>query len=146
MIINHRLIELLKSPRSYVCRTACQAAGHLFEHVKDTRRPEFDEIVDILLAKTADANKFIREDANVALDSMVTHIPTSHAIRALTNKGPEHRNHLVRTATARLMVCCVIITGAENILFGNTSNLTRRRIILSMLKFIQDKSLETRLI
>lgn len=37
--INQRLIELLKSPRSHVCRTACQAAGHLFEYVKDTRRP-----------------------------------------------------------------------------------------------------------
>lgn len=38
-IINQRLIELIKSPRSHVCRTACQAVGHLFEYVKDTRRP-----------------------------------------------------------------------------------------------------------
>lgn len=38
-VINQRLIELIKSPRSHVCRTACQAIGHLFEYIKDTRRP-----------------------------------------------------------------------------------------------------------
>ncbi|KRT82950.1 hypothetical protein AMK59_3293 [Oryctes borbonicus] len=37
--INQKLIELLRSPRSHVCRTACQAAGHLFESMKDTRGP-----------------------------------------------------------------------------------------------------------
>lgn len=37
--VNQRLIELLRSSRSHVCRTACQAAGHLFDLVKDTRRP-----------------------------------------------------------------------------------------------------------
>lgn len=145
-MVNHRLIELLKSPRSHVCRTACQAAGRLFEVVKDTRRPEFDEIVDILLAKTADSNKFIREDANIALDAMVTHIPTSYAVRGLINKGPDHKNPLVRTATARLMVCCVVIAGTDNILYGNTTELTRRRIVLSMVKFLNDKTLETRFI
>lgn len=38
-IVNQRLLELLRSPRSHVCRTACQAAGHFFECMKDTRRP-----------------------------------------------------------------------------------------------------------
>lgn len=37
--VHQRLLELLRSSRSHVCRTACQAAGHLFESMKDTRRP-----------------------------------------------------------------------------------------------------------
>ncbi|VEN38027.1 unnamed protein product [Callosobruchus maculatus] len=37
--INQKMVELIKSQRSHVCRTACQAVGHLFEYVKDTRRP-----------------------------------------------------------------------------------------------------------
>ncbi|RZB40601.1 protein FAM179B-like, partial [Asbolus verrucosus] len=142
--INQRLIELLKSPRSHVCRTACQAAGHLFEYIKDTRRPEFDDIVDLLLHKTADANKFIRQDANLALDCMVTHISPFNAVRALCSKGPFHKNPLVRTATVRLLVCVIVIAGADFILNPNNNEYTRKRIILNLARFLEDKNLETR--
>lgn len=142
--VNQRLLQLLRSPRSHVCRTACQAAGHLFESMKDTRRPEFDDIVDILLFKTADANKFIRQDANLALDCMVTHIPIQHAVRALCAKGPYHKNYLVRTATIRLIVCAVVIAGPSTILNPNNHEHTRKRIIIHMKKFLEDKNPETR--
>ncbi|XP_068911931.1 uncharacterized protein [Tenebrio molitor] len=142
--INQRLIELLKSPRSHVCRTACQAAGHLFEYVRDTRRPEFDDIVNLLLFKTADANKFIRQDANLALDCMVTHISTYNAVRALCSKGPFHKNPLVRSATVRLLVCAIVIVGADFILNPNNNEYTRKRIILNMARFLEDRNLETR--
>ncbi|KAJ8915225.1 hypothetical protein NQ315_015448 [Exocentrus adspersus] len=143
-VINQRLIELMRSARSHVSRTACQAVGNLFEYVKDTRRPEFDELVDTLLQKTADSNKFIRHDANLALDCMVTHVATYHAIRAICCKGPEHKNPLVRTATARLIVCAVVIAGPDNILHPHNNEFTRKRIIISMVKFLDDKCHETR--
>lgn len=101
-------------------------------------------MVNILLCKTADANKFIRKDANLALDCMVTHISTFHAVRTLCAKGPIHKNDLVRTATARLLVCAVVIAGTENILNQNAAEHTRKRLIINMEKFIEDKSLETR--
>lgn len=101
-------------------------------------------MVNILLFKTADANKFIRKDANLALDCMVTHIPTFHAIRTLCAKGPTHKNDLVRTATARLLVCAVVIAGTDNILNQNGSDHTRKRLIMNMVKFLEDKSLEAR--
>ncbi|CAH2006601.1 unnamed protein product [Acanthoscelides obtectus] len=142
--INQKLVELIKSPRSHVCRTACQAIGHMFEYVKDTRRPEFDEIVDTLLAKTADANKFTRQDANLSLDCMVTHISTFHAVRAICNKGPEHKNPLVRTASARLLVCAVVIAGPLNVLHPQNNEFTRKRIILNMVKFMDDRYQEIR--
>lgn len=43
-------------------------------------------MVDTLLCRTADSNKFIRHDANLSLDCMVTHIPTLHAVRSLCAK------------------------------------------------------------
>ncbi|CAH0559328.1 unnamed protein product [Brassicogethes aeneus] len=142
--INQRLIELLRSPRSHVCRTACQAAGHLFEYIKDTRRPEFDEIVDNLLCRTADSNKFIRQDANLALDCMVTYIPPLHSVRAMCMKGPYHKNHLVRLAVARLLVCVVVISGSDKIVGSSSTDGTRKRIFISMARFLNDINLETR--
>lgn len=87
--INRKLIYMFRSPRSTVCRVTCQVAGELFRIVKCTKRPEFDEIVDTLLAKTADSNRFIQKDANVALDKMVTYISSFHSVRALCAKGPK---------------------------------------------------------
>lgn len=142
--INQKLLQLLRSPRSHVCRTACQIAGHLFAIMKDTRRPEFDDIVEVLLSKTADSNKCIRKDANLSLDCMVTHIPIYHAIRSLCLKGPSHKNPLVRTATLRLIVCAVVITGSDIILGSPGHEATRKRIIIFFPQFLFDKHLETR--
>ncbi|XP_053659793.1 uncharacterized protein LOC128708837 [Anopheles marshallii] len=143
-VINRKLIEFLKSPRTALCRSACQVSGELFCQAKSTKRPEFDEMVDILLCKTADPNRFIQKDANVALDKMVTYIPTPHTVRAISNRGTIHRNPLVRTATARLLVCICVVSGLDAIL-GTTANTRTRKTILSMLaKFLTDKNLETR--
>uniref|UniRef100_A0A182VY39 CLASP_N domain-containing protein n=1 Tax=Anopheles minimus TaxID=112268 RepID=A0A182VY39_9DIPT len=143
-VINRKLIEFLKSPRTALCRSACQVSGELFHQAKSTKRPEFDEMVDILLCKTADPNRFIQKDANVALDKLVTYIPTPHTVRAISNRGTIHRNPLVRTATARLLVCICVVSGLDAIL-GTTANTRTRKTILSMLaKFLTDKNLETR--
>ncbi|XP_053698651.1 uncharacterized protein LOC128745599 [Sabethes cyaneus] len=143
-IINRKLIDFLKSPRSSLCRSACQATGELFREAKSTKRPEFDEIVDILLCKTADSNRFIQKDANVALDKLVTYISTSHTVRALSARGPIHKNPLVRIATARLLVCICALSGLDAIL-GTYANPRTRKAILGMLaKFLTDKNLETR--
>ncbi|XP_055523115.1 uncharacterized protein LOC129717279 [Wyeomyia smithii] len=143
-IINRKLIDYLKSPRSSLCRSACQATGELFREAKSTKRPEFDEIVDILLCKTADSNRFIQKDANIALDKLVTYISTSHTIRALSARGPVHKNPLVRIATARLLVCVCALSGLDAIL-GTYANPRTRKAILDMLaKFLTDKNAETR--
>ncbi|XP_001648160.2 uncharacterized protein LOC5563844 [Aedes aegypti] len=143
-IINRKMIDFLKSPRSSLCRSACQAAGELFREAKSTKRPEFDEIVDILLCKTADPNRFIQKDANVALDKLVTYIPISHSVRALSARGPIHKNPLVRTATARLLVCICALSGLDAILGTNANPRTRKAILSMLAKFLTDKNLETR--
>lgn len=77
---------------------------------------------------------------------MVTHISTFHAVRTLCAKGPTHKNDLVRTATIRLLVCAVVIAGTENILNQNSSEHTRKRLFLNMVKFLEDKNLEARFV
>ncbi|XP_058811967.1 uncharacterized protein LOC131676716 [Topomyia yanbarensis] len=143
-IINRKMIDFLKSPRSSLCRSACQATGELFREAKSTKRPEFDEIVDILLCKTADPNRFIQKDANVALDKLVTYIPISHSVRALSARGPVHKNPLVRIATARLLVCICALSGLDAILGTNANPRTRKAILTILAKFLTDKNLETR--
>ncbi|KFB46086.1 AGAP004312-PC-like protein [Anopheles sinensis] len=143
-VINRKLIEFLKSPRTALCRSACQVSGELFREAKSTKRPEFDEIVDILLCKTADPNRFIQKDANVALEKLVTHIPIPHTVRALSIRGTIHRNPLVRTATARLLLCICVDAGMEA-LIGTTANTRTRKTYLSMLaKTLTDKNQETK--
>ncbi|KAF5305504.1 hypothetical protein FQA39_LY01595 [Lamprigera yunnana] len=142
--VHQKLLQLLHSPRSHVCRTACQVAGRLFEYVKDTRRPEFDNIVEVLLFKTADASKFIQKDANMALDCMVTHIPIYHAVRTLCLKGPFHKNPLVRTATLRLVVCAVVIACPGTIVTYPGFEATRKRLVKLLPHFLSDKHCETR--
>lgn len=87
-IINRKLIDFFRSPRTTIARVVCQVCGELFRIIKCTKRPEFDELVDILLCKTADTNRFIQRDANVALDKMVSYIPTFHSVRAICTRGP----------------------------------------------------------
>ncbi|XP_031334614.1 uncharacterized protein LOC116164557 isoform X2 [Photinus pyralis] len=142
--INQKLLELLRSPRSHVTRTACQIAGRLFELMKDTRRPEFDDIVEMLLTKTADASKFIRNDANLSLDTMVTHIPIYHAVKSICLKGPHHKNPLVRNASIRLIICAVVIADPDVILHSQAHEHTRKRIIQFLPQFLSDRHLETR--
>lgn len=75
---------------------------------------------------------------------MITHIPIFTAVRTLCAKGPTHKNDLVRSATARLLVCIVVIAGSENILSPNSNDHTKRRLITNMVKFLDDKCSETR--
>ncbi|ENN82168.1 hypothetical protein YQE_01456, partial [Dendroctonus ponderosae] len=52
-VINQRIIDMLKSSRSHVCRTTCKAIGHLFEYIKDTRRPGPDHKNALVRISTA---------------------------------------------------------------------------------------------
>lgn len=143
-IISRKLVDFFKSPRSNLCRTACQTAGEFFNVAKSTKRPEYDEMVDILLCKTADPNRFIQKDAIVALDKMATSICLHHSVRAICSKGPEHKNPVVRASTARLLFIICKHQGVENIVGSDANARTRKRVLTNLAKFLMDKNLETR--
>lgn len=141
-MLNRRLIELLKSPRSMVVRVTCQTCGELFKAARSYKRPEFDDLVTLLLSKTADTNRFIQRDANIALDKMVTFIPVFHTVRALTQYGPKHKNNSVRTATSRLFVCICALAGIDAIFAANSQ--TRKRCLNNLAAFLTDKCPDVR--
>ncbi|CRL07873.1 CLUMA_CG020932, isoform A, partial [Clunio marinus] len=143
-IISRKIIDFIKSPRSQLCRIACQTAGDFFLVTKCTRRPEFDEIVDILLTKCADPNRFIRKDANTAIDKMATSINVQHSVRAVCAKGPDHKNSIVRANTARILHLICKNAGVEQILGSDSNVRTRKRVLTTLAKFLLDKNQETR--
>lgn len=143
-IISRKLIDFFKSPRSNLCRTACQTAGEFFLLAKSTKRPEFDEMVDILLCKCADPNRFIQKDANVALDKMTTCINVHHSVRAVCVKGSDHKNPIVRATTARLLAHICKQAGVEQIVGADANERTRKRVLSNLAKFLTDKNIETR--
>lgn len=88
IIVQRKLLECFRSPRSTIRRVACQVTGEMFRIIKCTRRPEFDELTEELLAKSADTNRFIQRDANNALDKMVANLPAFHVVRAVCTRAP----------------------------------------------------------
>lgn len=143
-VISRKLIDFFRSPRSNLCRTACQTAGEFFLLAKSTKRPEFDEMVDILLCKCADPNRFIQKDANTALDKMALCIPIQHSIRAICAHGPDHKNPIVRSTTARLLASIGKQAGVEQIVGVEANVRTRKRVLANLAKFLTDKNVDTR--
>lgn len=143
-LIYRKLLECFRSPRSSVGRIACQVSGEMFRITKCSRRPEYDELVEMLLNRTADTNRFIQRDSNVALDKMVSSLPMFHVVRVICNRGPSHKNPLVRSTVARLLICTVALNGNDNILGVNANAFTRKRVLVSLSKFLLDKNQDTR--
>lgn len=143
-IISRKLIDFFKSPRSNLCRTACQVAGEFFLLAKSTKRPEFDEMVDILLCKTADPNRFIQKDANTALDKMASCINVHHSVRAVCAKGSSHKHPIVRSATARILTEICKKAGNDQIIGSDANPRTRKRVMSNLAMFLLDKNMETR--
>lgn len=141
--VYRRFIDFLKSPRSSIVRVTCQVAGELFKTARCYKRPEFDEIVGLILSKTADPNRFIQKDANISLDKMVTFIPLIHAVRTIS-VGTAHKNPLVRTATARLFVCACALNGVESVLGSESNPRTRKRILTELTTSLTDKCCDVR--
>lgn len=143
-IINRKLIDFFKSPRSNLCRTACQTAGEFFVIAKSTQRPEFDEMVDILNCKAADPNRFIQKDASDALDKMASSVCVHHSIRVVCSKSADHKNPVVRASAARTLLNICKNAGVDHIVGSDANPRTRKRVLMTLAKFLMDKNLDTR--
>ncbi|XP_018401874.1 PREDICTED: uncharacterized protein LOC108779038 [Cyphomyrmex costatus] len=143
--IYRTLCSLLRNTRPYVVRTACQVAMELYKTVQCTQRPEFDELASTLLLKSTHTNKGIRNDAQHALDSMVSHLPPATCIRILTNEhSASHKNPLIRATVSRLLYNIITIIGVECLLSNPNLKDLRRKIFTMCAKFLLDGNNETR--
>ncbi|XP_012227667.1 TOG array regulator of axonemal microtubules protein 2-like isoform X2 [Linepithema humile] len=143
--IYRTLCSLLRNTRPHVVRTVCQIALELYKTVQCTQRPEFDELTSTLLLKSTHTNKGIRNDAQRALDSMVTHLPPATCIRILASEhGASHKNPLIRATVSRLLYNIINIIGVEYLLSNPNFKDTRRKIFTMCAKFLLDGNNETR--
>ncbi|XP_032678441.1 uncharacterized protein LOC116847487 isoform X2 [Odontomachus brunneus] len=143
--IYRTLCSLLKNTRPHVVKTVCQVAMELYKTVQCTQRPEFDELVSALLLKSTHTNKGIRNDAQRALDSMITHLPPATCIRILASEhGASHKNPLIRATVSRLLYNIINVIGVECLLSNASMKDTRRKIFTMCSKFLLDGSNETR--
>ncbi|XP_024944141.1 uncharacterized protein LOC107270818 isoform X2 [Cephus cinctus] len=144
-LINRSLCSLMRNTRPHIVRTASKVAMELFETIKCTQRPEFDELVAILLQKTAHMNKSVRHDVNKALDTMIVHIPVSHCTRAITSAAG-HKNPLVRSTVSRLLITIVELIGVDSFFLSLHLKDTRRKIFVVLAKFIIDETMQKHLL
>ncbi|XP_015835053.2 uncharacterized protein LOC662572 [Tribolium castaneum] len=136
------LARNIKNLRSQVARCACHASSELFNSCKKGLEMELEELATPLLHRTADTNKFLRSDANSALDAMALNMSVPRAVAVIANKGSTHQNGVVRGAATRLMSDLAMRLGAEKVF--QFPKETRDKFLLVGANGLTEGSLETR--
>lgn len=95
-----------------------------------------------LLHRTADTNKFLRGDANAALDAMSLNIPPPRVVAVVAIKGGGHQNAIVRCTAARILCSLTNRLGVEKVF--QLPKDTRDRILLCGANMLLEGNLETR--
>ncbi|KAK3875828.1 hypothetical protein Pcinc_019314, partial [Petrolisthes cinctipes] len=140
--INLALLKLAKNLRSQVSRAAIQAFTILFDTLKRSMEADCEKIAAMLLHRTADTNKFLQLDSHHGLEAMVENISPTKSIPAIIQEGLAHRNPVVRTTVARLLVYEVERLGASKALSGQKD--ITDKLLPAAAKLAQEGSLETR--
>ncbi|CAH0723977.1 unnamed protein product, partial [Brenthis ino] len=142
-----RVTGHIESPRTQVARSACNTLAEILKNTNYTKKPDFYEGISSLLTKTGSYNRPVRRAANVALDEIVCKVDITHAVTAICIYGVGHKNALVRSASARLLVvCCALAEGGRQILRARppTAVAARKHALRSLAELLQDKNTETR--
>lgn len=66
---------------------AVATLGELFTHMRREMDPELDYTVKVLLHKSGETNAFLRQDVDMALDSMVQNCTPVRVMNALLAGG-----------------------------------------------------------
>lgn len=140
--VDRLLLTQLKNLRSQVCRAACQCAGAVFLHLGRSVEPDLEKLLKELLQKSADTNKFIRSDANLALDVMAENVSVCRAVTAVYLLGRDSKNAVIRTNIARIMDSVITRLGAER--FMGSSDELQECVVRGGAKLLVDGSLDVR--
>ncbi|XP_044006235.1 uncharacterized protein LOC122851213 isoform X1 [Aphidius gifuensis] len=132
----------VKNLRSQVARTACLAAGDVFESQTKCLDQELDDIAGPLLQRTADTNKFLRADSNAALDRMIEHLSPQKTVAVIVYRGASHQNAIVRAASARLLLSIVDRVGPDIVMILPRD--IRDKFLSASAKLIMDGNLDAR--
>lgn len=113
------LVKAMKNPRSALCKTSIMAASDVFTAYRDkllepTSSGVFDQLLLQLLLKASQDKRFVCEEADKALKSMVqsiTPLPLLHKLQAYVN----HSNLRIRAKAAVSISNCVSRMGLEEL-------------------------------
>lgn len=134
----------IRNLRSQVSRQACITSQEFFPMLKTSAKSELeaDELALQLFYRTADTNKFLRGDANRALEVMCFNLSPTKVINILCMVGATHQNAIVKTVAARLLSIFVNRFSCDKIFSSSKEN--RDKIILTGANLLMEGSLETR--
>ncbi|KAH0539609.1 hypothetical protein KQX54_006109 [Cotesia glomerata] len=141
-LVGRLLARHIKNLRSQVARTACMAAGDVFESRSRCLDHDLDEIAGPLLHRTADTNRFLRSDSNAALDRMIEHLPPHRTISVIIYRGASHQNAIVRASTSRLLASVVERMGPDAAM--TLPRDVREKLLSSGAKLLMDANLDAR--
>ncbi|KAJ3631114.1 hypothetical protein MTP99_012263 [Tenebrio molitor] len=136
------LAKNIRNLRSQVARTACHASSEIFSSCKRGLEMELEELAAPLLQRTADTNKFLRSDANAALDAMSLNLSVPKVVAVVANKGSTHQNGVVRAAATRLLSDIAMRIGPEKVF--QLPKETRDKFLFVGANGLTEGSLETR--
>ncbi|KAK2984421.1 hypothetical protein RJ640_014827 [Escallonia rubra] len=105
------LVKAMKNPRSALCKTSIMASSDIFQAFGDnlldsTTSDAFDNMLLQLLLKASQDKKFVCEEADRALNTMVvsmTPLPLLHKLRA----SASHANPRIRAKAATSVSHCL---------------------------------------
>lgn len=132
----------VRSLRSQVARAACLSAESIFNYMSRISDQDIEEIASALFSRTADTNKFIREDSNKALDTMFDNVRLSKCVVNIFQKLSGHPNVPVRSSASRLLSRLIKLHGASEVIALTKDN--RDTLLKTAAKFLVDANLETR--
>lgn len=136
------LAKHVRNLRSQVSRAACSASNEFFMTNAKSLDCDAEELTAALLNRTADTNKFLRADADKALESMCDALQPTKVVQILTTRGATHQNAVVRCTTAKLLNQLVFRIGCDKVF--NLHKDIRDRLILTGANMLMEGSLVTR--
>ena len=146
--IKHVLGALLhecKNLRSQVTRAAIQTLVQMF--IQLGRAMELNKVLEelahLMMTKTADTNRFIRRDANMALEALSEHIAVHRAVTTLVSAGLGHKSTAAKATLARLLADVTEAVGSQR-LMEKKEEATLECLLNAGIKLILDGSQDTR--
>jgi len=136
------LLKGVKNLRSQVCRAGCQACAEVLLSLGKAMEAEVETLVKELLQKSSDTNKFIRSDANIALDVLAENLSVYKAVSSLVGVSQTSRNTVIRGNVSRIIDSIVFRLGAER--FMGSSGELQELVVVEGSKMLMDGSLDVR--
>ncbi|VDM92501.1 unnamed protein product, partial [Litomosoides sigmodontis] len=136
-----KLLNECKNLRSTVSRAAISSFAVLFENLKTIMDSKIEKICSVLMQKAGDvSNAFIRDDATVALETMIKYVSPGRSLNALVAAGTKSKSNTVRACCANLMVKLLERVGPVNAISG----VEFPRFVTSLLLFARDANVAVR--